>query len=200
MQEEEKEKEEEESNEAEDIEVIPENEDQKSSFGKEPSEVVIKELKEKLKACSQERQEYLEGWQRSKADFINARKEEEHARTLFRTFAKQDFLLQVLPVADSFEIAFSDKTAWEAAPQEWRVGVEYIYSQLKKILEDNGFSQTKPLGEKFDPALHEAAEIVPTEEKEKDGMILQVIESGYLLEGKVVRAPRVKVGQYKTGN
>lgn len=180
----------------EDVEIVADTEEAQSSFGKKSDDVVA-DLKEKLKVCLAERQEYLDGWQRAKADFINARKEEEKAREEFKKFANENLLLHTLSVMDSFEMAFANKEAWERAPQEWRIGVEYIYSQLKKILEGHGLLQLHSIGERFDPMVHESVELVETEDKEKDGVIVDVVSSGYSLHGKVVRAPRVKVGVVK---
>ena len=180
----------------EDIELVSDGEEGKSSFDKKSEESVIQELKEKLKICGKERQEYLEGWQRAKADFINARRDEEKAKVEFRKFANEDVLLQILPVLDSFEVAFSNKAAWEETPKEWRNGVEYIHAQLKKVLEKNGFSELRPLGESFNPLLHESVELVKTDQKGEDGVILEVAQSGYTLHGKVVRGARVKVGRF----
>ncbi|HEY4486881.1 MAG TPA: nucleotide exchange factor GrpE [Candidatus Paceibacterota bacterium] len=180
----------------EDFEIVAESDEEKSSFGKKPQDMV-KDLKEKLKVCEGERQEFLDGWQRAKADFINARKEEEKARGEFKKFANEDLLLHILSVMDSFEMAFSNKEAWEKAPQEWRIGVEYIYSQLKKILEGHGLLQLHSIGERFNPIVHESVELVPIDDAGKDGVIVDVVSSGYSLHGKVVRVPRVKVGSMK---
>ena len=180
--------------------MVSDSEEARSSFGKKSEESAIKELQEKLKVCLKERQEYLEGWQRSKADFINARRDEEKARLEFRKFVNESLLFQILPVLDSFEIAFSNKAAWEETPKEWRNGVEYIHAQLKKVFEDNGFSETRPLGEKFNPALHESVEVVETKERGKDGIILEIVQSGYVLHGKIIRPARVKVGKYNEEN
>ena len=180
----------------EDIEIVADTDEDKSSFGKTP-QGVVKDLKEKLKICEGERQEYLLGWQRAKADFINARKEEEKAREEFKKFANENLLLHILSVMDSFEMAFSNKEAWEKAPQEWRMGVEYIYSQLKKILEGRGLLQLHSIGGRFNPMVHESEGLETTDKVSKDGVIMEVVSSGYSLHGKVVRAPRVRVGEVK---
>ena len=183
----------------EDIEIVADADGDKSSFGKTPQDVV-KDLKEKLKQCEKERQEYLDGWQRAKADFANARKDEEKAREEFKKFANENLLLHILSVMDSFEMAFSNKEAWEKATQEWRTGVEYIYSQLKKILEGHGLHQLHSIGEHFNPMVHESVGLIPTDDASKDGVIVEVVSSGYSLHGKVVRAPRVRVGEVAQEN
>lgn len=164
--------------------------------GKAPKDT-IKKLKEKLKLSQKERQEYLDGWQRSKADFVNARKEEEKTRAEFMKFAKEDVLTQVLPVLDSFEMAFANRQTWEKVDSNWRKGVEYIYSQLLTVLENNGFTQIDPQGESFDPNFHTSLESVSVKSSKDDGKIVEVVQKGYVMNGKVVRPARVRVGEYK---
>jgi len=178
-----------------DIEFMEDEERPGASFGGD-SEVLIKKLKEKLKTCQKERQEYLDGWQRAKADFVNARKEEEKTRGEFVKFVKIDLLIQLLSVVDSFESAFSNKT-WEKIDKGWRAGVEHIHSQLLGILKENGLVQVNPSGEAFDPTLHESVELVATTKKEESGKIIEVVQKGYTLNGKIIRPARVKVGEYR---
>lgn len=176
-----------------DIEIIEQDE---ISGGSSHGEVV-KKLKEKLKQCLKERQEYLNGWQRAKADFINARKEEEKTRKEFVQFAKEDVLFQLLPVVDSFELAFANKDAWKKTDSNWREGIEHIYSQLMDMLKENGLSQVEPRGEVFNPNLHESVGSVPTSEINKDGKIVDVVQKGYTLNGKIIRPARVRVRKFK---
>ena len=98
---------------------------------------------------------------------------------------------------DSFESAFKNKEAWEKVDKNWRTGVEYIHTLLINVLSNHGVSVVNPLGEKFDPQRDEAVESIPVENKEDDGKILEVITTGYKLQDKIIRAPRVKVGEYK---
>src|SRR3989344_1056407 len=156
----------------------------------------IQKLKKKLPACEKDRQEYLDGWQRSKADFVNARREEEEVRKKIFAAAQEETLLSIVPVADSFELAFANKEAWAAVPEGWRKGVEYINAQLLKALQDNGLTEVAPLGEPFDPARHESVGSVPVSKKEDHDTVIEVLAKGYALNGKIVRPPRVKIGLY----
>ena len=135
----------------------------------------------------------MAGWQRAKADFINARKEEEKSRLDLMKFANKDLIMEILSVADSFDMAFVNKQAWEKVDQNWRTGVEYIYGQLIGILEQNGIKQINPIGEMFDPNIHTSVESVPTEKPEDDHKIVTVIQKGYMMHGSLVRSPKVKV-------
>ena len=75
----------------------------------------IKKIKEELKKCQAEKQEYLDGWQRVKADFVNLKKRSEKDRTAFAKYANENFILELLPALDSFDQAFGNKEAWEKA-------------------------------------------------------------------------------------
>jgi len=156
-----------------------------------------KKLKEKLDKCLKESKENLLGWQRSRADFINAKKENEERVKQSFVFAKRELIEDILPVVDSFEMAFSDKDAWEKVDKNWRIGVEYIYSQLLSILENNGLKQVDPVGEKFNPNFHTSMEMVDTNKKKEDGVVVSVIQKGYEHNGKIIRAAKVRVARYK---
>ncbi|MBI4120659.1 MAG: nucleotide exchange factor GrpE [Parcubacteria group bacterium] len=156
-----------------------------------------KKLREKLAQCEKERQEYLDGWQRAKADFINARKAEDESRKTLREFVKEDILSQILPVLDSFELAFRNKEAWERADKGWREGVEHIYTQLIGILKSNSILEINPVGAHFDPNKHESVETVETDREEDDGKILEVTQRGYELNGRLLRPARVKISEFK---
>jgi molecular chaperone GrpE len=157
----------------------------------------VKKLKEKLKKVEEERMEYLTGWQRAKADLINARKRDEEDRKDFMKFANERLIEGLIPVLESFEMAMGNKESWEKADKNWRVGVEYIYSQLKKTLNDAGLVEIDPMGQKFDPKRDEASSYEPVDSTEKDHIIIKVVQKGYSLNGRDMRPPKVVVGEYK---
>lgn len=157
----------------------------------------LKKLREKIKKLEAENREYLTGWQRAKADLINARKRDEAERGEFVKYANERLIDGLIPVLDSFEMAMGNKEAWEKADKNWRVGVEYIYNQLKKTLSDAGLEEVDPTGQKFDATRDEASEYVPVDSESKDHVIIQVIQKGYTLNGKAMRPPKVKVGEFR---
>jgi molecular chaperone GrpE len=157
----------------------------------------IKKLREKLKKAEAEKTEYLTGWQRAKADMVNARKRDEDERREFMKFANERMIEDLLPVLESFDMAMGNKEAWEKADKNWRMGVEYIYSQLTKALTDNGLVEIVPVNEKFDHAKHEAVSYEPVTDEKLDHSIIGVIQKGYSLNGKVLKVPKVKVGEWK---
>ena len=75
--------------------------------------------------------------------------------------------------------------------------MEYIHTQLINILSNHGVSVVSPLGEKFDPQRDEAIENVPVENEEDNHKIMEVLSVGYKLQNKLIRAPKVKVAEYK---
>ena len=157
----------------------------------------LKKLKKELEACRKEKGEYLEGWQRSKADFVNAKRNFEDDKTRLRSLAKEDLINDLFPVIDSFDMAFKDKEAWEKVDQVWRTGVEYIYNHLMETLKNHGLEPYEDLGKPFDPNRHVSAEVVEANKKGDDGKITDVIQKGFMLNNHIVRPARVKVAEYK---
>ncbi len=157
----------------------------------------VKKLKEKLQKCLEEKKEYLDGWQRMKADSINLKKEEEKKRKELAGFVTEDIFQQLLPVLDSFDLAFGNKESWEKVDANWRTGVEYIYSQLYAILKENGLEMIEPNGMPFDPRAHASVEIVDVSNEAADGIVTEVLQKGYRMKDGIIRPAKVKVGKYK---
>lgn len=162
--------------------------DEKVGFGGD-----TKKLREKLKKATTEKQEYLAGWQRAKADLINSKKDFEEQKKDFVKFAKGDLIIQIIPVLDSFDMAFQNTSG---VPEEWLKGVKHIYSQFLSILEENGVKQINPVGEKFDINQHTSAEMIKVDDESQESIILEVIQKGYSLNNKIIREARVKVGEF----
>lgn len=157
----------------------------------------IKKMREDLKACRKEKEDYLAGWQRAKADFINARKEEEKSRETFVKFAQASVLFEFLKIVDSLEVAA--KLAPSQAGSEGD-GIRQIYSQAKEILKQHGVTEIEAIGKKFDPAMHEAIDKVEVDEPGKENIIVEDSQKGWLLHDKILRPTKVKVGIYKQIN
>lgn len=172
-------------------------EEEVSEDGEVDQSATIKKLRTKLKEAESKAQEYLTGWQKERAEGVNLRKRLEEEKKDFAKFAKEDIATELIPVLDSFESAFKNKEAWEKVDKNWRVGVEYIHSQLINVLANHGVSVVNPLGEKFDPQRDEAIGSVEVENEDDDHKIMEVVSVGYKLQDKLIRAPKVKVGQIK---
>mgnify|MGYP003394185399 CR=1 FL=1 len=148
----------------------------------------IKKLREDLKVCKKDKEDYLAGWQRAKADFINARKEEEKSREAFVKFANSAVLNDFLAVADSLDMAM--KHSGESD------GIKQIYSQLKDILKKNGVTLMETEGQKFNPTMHEAIGEVEAEDEKSDDMVIEEMQKGWMIYEKVLRPAKVKIGNY----
>lgn len=158
---------------------------------------LVKKLREKVKNLEEKNQEYLTGWQKERAEGVNLRKRLEEEKKEFIKFAKEDIATEIIPVLDSFESAFKNKEAWEKVDKNWRVGVEYIHTQLVNVLSNHGVSVVNPVGDTFDPQRDEAIEMLEVEDKKDDHKIIEVLSVGYKIGDRIIRAPKVKVGEYK---
>ncbi|MDP2668319.1 MAG: nucleotide exchange factor GrpE [bacterium] len=145
----------------------------------------LKKLRSDLKTCQSEKADYLAGWQRAKADFINARRDEEKARGEFAKYAAEKVLREMLKVVDSLELSGSAEC-------------KAILAQLADILKKEGVVPIEAKGKRFDPMYHEALGQAETDKKEEDGVVLEELQKGYMLHGRVLRPAKVKVGTYKT--
>ncbi len=146
----------------------------------------LKKLKDKLKSAEDKAKEYLDGWQRAQADFVNIRKRDEEAKMEFLKFAKGDLIEQLMPVLDSLELSLPHGNK----------ELEVIYKQLLSILKQNGLEELNPMGEVFDPRFHESIGSVETKNKDEEHKILEVLQKGYILQGKIIRPAKVKIANY----
>src|SRR3990167_6575592 len=172
--------------------------------GEEDLKKTIKKLRADLKASKAENYElnatnieYLTGWQKERADFANYKKEEDNRRALFSEAVRERILSRFLSVIDSFNMAFTDKEAWQKVDDSWRKGVEYIYSQMNSIFEEYGVNPVGEVGDSFDPNFHQSIEVITTNKKEQDHTVALVIQKGYKLAERVIRPARVNVYEYK---
>lgn len=154
----------------------------------------LKKIREELKICQSERTDYLSGWQRAKADYLNLKKETEKERQQTARWIKEGLLEEFLILADSFEMAMANKEVWEQAPENWRKGVEYIYQQLKNIFQNHNLEEICPqVGDKFNPNEEEPVGIVPAKSPEEDDIVDKIIKKGYKINKQVLRPAQVKV-------
>lgn len=170
----------------EDNEIVEEDLDD-SVVAEEHASESISKLKAKLKDAEGKAKEYLDGWQRTQADFANLRKRDEEAKMEFLKFAQQSLVEELIPVLDSFNIALTEGHK-EVGP---------VYKQLWNILKSKGLEESNPAGEVFDPRYHEAISTEPVDKAEDDHKILEVAQKGYILSGKIIRPAKVKIGQLK---
>jgi len=134
--------------------------------------------------------EYLDGWKRAKADYLNLKKETEAQLRDTVMFANASLLFELLPVLDNFDRAITHLPNQEKET-DWAKGVIQIQKQLKDIMKIEGVEKIKTVGSKFNPELHEA--ITMEEKKGESGTISEELEAGYQLNKKVIRPAKVKV-------
>lgn len=165
--------------------------------GEEDLKKTLKKLRADLKQLKKEKEEYLTGWQKERAEFANYRKQEEDRKTMFSESMRERILTRFLTVLDSFNMAFANKEAWDKVDPNWRKGVEYIYGQMSTIFEEYGVKAIGQVGESFDPNAHQSIDLVPTDKKELDHQIAEVIQKGYKLGERVIRPARVNVYEFR---
>lgn len=153
----------------------------------------LENLKRKLQECEKLKEEYLAGWQRSRADFLNYKKEESERMKEFQEIVKENFILELLPILDNFEKAEKELSE-NLKNDEYIKGFLQIRKQLSDFLKKQGVEKIESLGKRFDPHFHEAIEEVETREKES-GIVIEEIEPGYKLKEKLLRPAKVKVAR-----
>ena len=190
------------SNELQDQEVISEelevDEDDIVEFvynedGEEDLKATLKKLRKDIKDARKEKAEYLDGWQRAKADYQNYKNAEGERLVSYATSTKERLIDSLLPALDSFDMAMSNKEAWEKVDQNWRTGVEYIYNQFLTSLGENGVSTIDKMDVSFDPNLHQSIETLDTDDESKEHIIAKIIQKGYKMGDRIIRPARVVV-------
>ena len=167
--------------------------------GEEDLKKTLKKLRADLKACQKEKEEYLTGWQKERADFANYKRGEEDRKSVFSESVRERILSRFLSVLDSFNMAFANKDAWDKVEENWRKGVEYIYAQLRTIFEEYEVKAIGEEGEIFDPKMHQSIDTVVTDKRELDHTVASVIQKGYKLGDRVIRPARVNIFECKNG-
>lgn len=134
--------------------------------------------------------EYLAGWQRAKADYLNYKKDEARRFEGAVKFSGELLIRELINVLDSFDLSL---IALEAESKAQK-GMYLIKSQLEDILKKFGLEKIIiSVGQKYDPLFHES--IAEIESNQPSGTVAEEIERGYTLHGKVIRPVRVKVAK-----
>ena len=127
------------------------------------------------------------------SEFENYKKRVSRERTEYVKMAGSDVVLSMLPVLDDFERAM--KSIGESAEYDSvKEGINLIYNKFKSSLLQKGLSEMKSNGELFDSELHEAVATAPSPTDDMKGKVLEELEKGYFLNGKVIRHAKVLVG------
>jgi molecular chaperone GrpE len=149
------------------------------------------QLQTTLEESQAQAAEYLDGWQRARAEFSNYKKRVEQERQRIYKDAASDVIKRYLPVIDDLERALNNKPE-EGEGATWAGGIELVYRKLLAILEAEGITRIEAEGQPFDPNLHEAIVQSESDEHESD-QIIEVLEQGYMVGDRVLRPARVRV-------
>ena len=155
---------------------------------KDKNKEKIKELEDKIKSLEEQNL-------RSHAELINYRKRKDDEISKMLKYSSEDIVREILPIVDNFERAIKmDDDNLEDEVSKFLAGFKMIYRKLVAILEKNGVKSIDGANKPFDPTYHQA---VMTEKKEdtEAGMVIEVLQKGYLLKDKVIRPAMVKVSE-----
>lgn len=175
-------------------ELVPEEETELEDEISEDEEEELDEMaamKAEIVTLAEKSAEYLDGWQRARAEFANYKKRIDRERAQSFKNASGKVILQFLPVLDDLERAMTDRPA-EGNGATWAEGIDLVYRKLQQILEAEGVKPMDAEGAMFDPTLHEAVVSMPSEEHES-GQIIEVMQRGYMIGDRVLRPAMVRV-------
>lgn len=172
------------------MEMIAEEAVDSAGMAAEPSEML---LEEQLASAQAEAARNLDGWQRTQAEFANARKRFEKQRADVYVNANADLVARLLPLIDDFERALA------SAPENiqsdpWLTGIVLIHRKMLGILDEMNVQAIPAEGEPFDPNLHEALSQEPSAEHDS-GKIVREMRRGYRLGERVIRPSLVTVAE-----
>ena len=155
------------------------------------------ELREALEKAEAQAAEYLDGWQRTQAEFSNYKKRQEAERGEMMTLATMAVLRKLLPIVDDFERAMATLPS-DLSGLTWCEGVFLIKAKLDAMLESESIRPIEIVGKTFDPRYHEA---VTYEEAEgyQEGQIVGELQRGYMLGERVLRHALVRVAKAPAG-
>jgi molecular chaperone GrpE len=146
-----------------------------------------------LEKIEKEKEEYLDGWKRAKAELINYKKEESERLQELMRFGNSDLIRDLLIVLDSFDLGLA--TLDEKSPA--MKGFYMIRSQFEDVLKKRGLERVAiSTGQMFDPMIHDAA--VTAESDLPESTIIEEVERGYMLNGRLLRPARVKVARKRS--
>ena len=150
----------------------------------------LKKLKDELEEVKKERQEFLDGWQRSKADAVNSKQESMRNAARSAELLREALVHDLIPVLDSFDMA-AGSDAWAEVNDGFRTGMENVRMQLLNVLDSHGIKRFGKVGELFDPRLHEIAQEMDGPGNEHS--ILKILRYGYSAGERVLRPAHVVI-------
>ena len=156
-------------------------------------EEMISSLEQELAQAQAKADEYLDGWQRARAEFANYKKRVERDQVLSSQNATANAVKRYLEILDDLERALRNRPQ-EGEGAQWSNGVELIYRKFMNMIEAEGVKVMDVSGQFFDPNMHEAISQEDSTDHES-GQIIGVVQQGYLLGDRVLRPARVRVAR-----
>ena len=150
----------------------------------------LQDDKEKAK---KESKDYLEGWQRERAEFQNYRRRIERDQAQAKLDLTGQVIKKYLVILDDIERALKNRPT-EGEGAAWSAGIELIYRKLQTILENEGVERIPAETQSFDPTLHEALTQEPSP-NHQSGQIIEVVQQGYKIGDRVLRPALVRVAK-----
>jgi molecular chaperone GrpE len=139
----------------------------------------VEKIKKELEDAKAKCEEYLNGWKRERADFINYKKNEVEKMGELVKYANEDLILKIIPILDNLYLA---------ANHIKDEGLTQIKKQLEDFLKKEGIEAIETVGKKFDPNTMEAVE--------GDGdTVAEETQRGYVMSGKIIRVAKVKISK-----
>jgi molecular chaperone GrpE len=153
----------------------------------------LTKLKRALEICKKEKDEYLQGWQRAKADYSNAERESRKSQESAVRLAETRMIREILDVIDTFEGAF----ATPPPDSPWVQGMRNTLEKMRTLLKRYDIELIEALGKPFDPMWHEAIEVKEVTSESDDNRVMIEFQKGYRIGEHVIRPAKVSVGEFK---
>lgn len=154
----------------------------------------LKSLRDKLRHSEEERKKCLDDLQRTKADFLNSRRRLDEQLARDKERATDKLIMELLTLADSFDMAMLDRELWEKMDTRLKTGIEAIQAKLSSILASNNITTISPEGVMFDPNEHEAVSNTTVTDDDDVDKVITVLQRGYKRNDDIIRPARVVVG------
>ncbi|MDZ4765559.1 MAG: nucleotide exchange factor GrpE [Chloroflexota bacterium] len=148
---------------------------------------------EQLDAAQAQAKQYMDGWQRERAEFANFKRRTERERTETYQNASADVIKLLLPIIDDFERAMANLPA-DLVSNPWVSGVGMVGRKFERLLENFNVKAVDPLGDIFDPSLHEAISMEDSTSVES-GRVIETLQRGYLVGERVLRPAMVRIAR-----
>ena len=149
------------------------------------------EINPEIEKLKNQADEYLNGWKRAQADYINYKKDENKRVQDLMQFANQGIILELMEVLDNLNTAVVKAPPDIQEKEDWFNGLNGVQKIMEDLLKKYGVEKIKAVGEEFDPLIHEAIQMG----QEDQDKVTEEYHSGYKMFDKVIRPARVKVGK-----